>query len=570
MQITTLSRLLATLGLGVLGACSSDARTGLLPTNAAPVVTGQTGGANLLVAPVPGTCATPAELERLALVSFGPQYNVSPVISKVRTLVMLVASNDIAGAKVQAYDIIESLLRENRLHPLGGSALQISTFLNTVSCYAGLTFVMTNPNNSILILPSDDPQTLTSDDGLAAVRFDANPVGEPTLVTIRVIPFTSTGPGSGPLDTKLDQYRGFYAFEKFSDNNLPLAKPVIIGLCAPISLDETLRARLRVGHGAAAGFEITPAADASFLDCSTAYAAAEIRGGLSGLLGQVSSLFTPRVAFAATEYFYAGGVGGLAREFSPFGVVDPMLSYAGGVGGLAREFKIGVNELAEPTCTTDALIGNGLDADCRPTVTLQTMLGTMLQGAAITFAVELGGGKVAGPTESALCGAFAGTVITPTMANGKATACWTLGTQPGLNRVRATAGIGGDVPAGVIIPNYIEFAANAKPPTALRIEVQPSTGQNVVAGTPIPISVAVVDANGVIARGFTGPVMLMLSRNGTPASAPQRLNAVNGVAMFRPSSIRVAALGYRATISANLFGNAVTASGNLFNIIAAP
>ena len=568
MHTTTLSRLVAIIGLAALGACSSDAHTGLLPTDAVPGITRQTGGATRLNAPVPGTCSTPAELERLALASYGPLYPVSDVINKVRAMVLLVANNDIAGAKVLAIDIIDTLLLENRRRPVGGSDLQISTFINTVSCYSGLNFVqVTDPKNSDLILPSDQPQVLVSDNGLAAVAFDGNPVSEPTLVTVKVIPFTITRPGEGPLNTKLDQYRGFYTFEKSSENNVPLAKPVVIGLCAPSSLDATLSARLRVGHGATAGFEITDAADASFLDCTNAYAAGEVRGGLSGLLGQVASLFTPRVAFAATGYFVGRGVGGLAREFSPFGLVDPLVSFNRGVGGLAREFKILANGMNAPACTNDALIGNGLEPGCRPVVMLETDLGTKLEGAPITFAVELGGGRVADQTPSLSCGAFAGTIITPTLASGRATACWTMGTLPGLNRVRVTAGIGGDVPAGVIFANFIEYAANAKAPTAMRFAMQPNAGQNIVAGAPISVSVDVVDVNGVVARGFTGPVTLTLTRNGILSSAPQRVSAVNGVATFRASTIRVAGVGYRANVTSNLFGNAVNTAGNLFNII---
>ena len=570
MRTNTLSRLLATIGLAALGACSSDARTSLLPTNPAPVIAGQSAGTNLSVAPVPGACSTPAQLEQLAIAAFGVgSPDANSVTGKVRTLTRLVASSDIAGAKVQAYDIIEFTLRKNSQKGLGGSALQISTFLNTVSCYAGLTFVVTNPNNSRLIFPADQEQILTADDGLAAVKFAANPVGEPTLVTVQVIPFTSTGPGSGPLVTKLDQYRGFYTFSKFSDGNLPLLKPVVIGLCAPNTLDVALSDRLRVGHGATAGFEITPAADASFLDCTNAYAAGELRGGLSGLLGQVASLFTPRVAFAATNMFGTSGKGGLATEFSPFGLVDPLLSATSGKGGLATEFKIMMSADA-PTCTTDALIGNGVAPDCRPTVVIQTALGTKLQGAPVTFSVTEGGGSVAVRTETVPCGPFVSTAMTLTRVNGSATACWTLGLQPVLNRVRAAVGIGGDVPAGVTFTaNVIEFAANAKAPTALRIDVQPTAGQNIVAGTAIPVSVAAVDGNGVIANGYTGEVTLTLNKNAFAGGALLKANAVNGVAVFAAPSITVAAIGYQLSAAADLFGNPVTTSGTLFNIIAA-
>src|SRR5205085_12036141 len=102
-------------------------------------------------------------------------------------------------------------------------------------------------------------------------------------------------------------------------SSTPLTKSAIVAVCPAGSVPPNIVGRLRLGHQAATGFEVTPPADASFLDCSTTVGASKT----SNWFKRLASLVVPKSLYAATTMLDGGGVGGVATEFSPFGPVDP-------------------------------------------------------------------------------------------------------------------------------------------------------------------------------------------------------------------------------------------------------
>ena len=185
-------------------------------------------------------------------------------------------------------------------------------------CFVGLK------QDTFLVFPSDQSQILTSNSGQAALSLQPNAVTVPTEITITILPTNAP-----PLDTKLDQYPGFIALTQSS----PLTKPAIVAVCPSSTVPAAVLGRLRLGHQAATGFEITPAADASFLDCSAVVG----QTGVSGLLHKLASLILPNPLYAKT--LFSSGVGGLATEFSPFAPVDDELFLSSGAGGTRTEFQ---------------------------------------------------------------------------------------------------------------------------------------------------------------------------------------------------------------------------------------
>ena len=559
----------ASLAVALLAACGDSSRGGRLPTT--PGATESTANVQrrgAATAPVPGTCSTLADLQALADAAFGAgSPDANSVHGKINNLQHQIDIGDLAAARDQAFNIVTFTLKKNSQSPLPGGSAAVVAFVNTVFCYAGLAMSITDPLNSFLIYPSDLPQTLVASDSLAGIQLDSFPVSEPTLITVAPIAYTVLQPGSGPLSTKLDQYPGFYQFEKFSATDAPLSKPAVVGICPAASVPTAVRATLRLGHDASYGFELTPPADAGFLNCPAALARAEQPSGF----GRVLALFAPRNAWAAT--FSAGGVGGTVTELSPFAPVDESVSLSGGVGGTVTELMRSSIRSYVSTCTTaEAPVGTPLDPDCRPMVVVRTPLGTRLAGAPVTFSVESGGGVVAAQGTLGECLApFGGTVISNTSLTGRAAACWTMGAMPGANSVRATPGIGGDIPSGVVFtPSSLLYTATANAPTSFSFLAQPVAGSTIIAGSTFTVTAAAVDHNGVTALGWNGTVTLTLN-HGTFAGGVTSLSvaAVNGVASFAGVSITTAGTDYRVQARGDFFGTPVTTQGSSFSVGAA-
>jgi hypothetical protein len=490
----------------VLAAC------GEVPTVAGDGALQRTSAAASIV---PGTCTNLTALNALAATLFTPTSspNINSVKGKLKNLDGLVRRGKIEDAKRHASEIVAFTLLKHNQGGLAGTAEQVEAFTDAVLCFAGFDLDVDEPTDSYFILPSDEPQVVTNSTGTAGIAFDANPVAEPTLVQFALIEDVYPAPGAGPLDTKLDQYPGFILITKTSETNAPLTKPAVVGVCATGVIPQEVRDRLRLGHGASLGFEITPAATADFISCPNQTAQAPAATGWNRVL----ELLMPAKAHAFQDAF-GGGVGGTVTEFSPFAPVDPELQFGGGVGGTVTEFtRMGFKQQSAlldhalavaGTCSTpiEGAEGSPLREECRPYVTLSTRLGTPFTGVPVTWEVTLDGGSVAANTGT--CDSFGSSASTATGINGRAGICWTLGAV-GANQVRATPSLGGDAVDGVSFsPAFTTFDAIANPPAGLMFSLQPPAV--VRAGVGFPAAVTIVDKNGERVWASTANVALRL------------------------------------------------------------
>ena len=577
MRSRSLLRLVALVACATLAACG-DSRYSGPTTNPDAAVASQALPPNVASTAV----CTPTSIQGLIALAdsaFGSgSPNAQSVIGKLGQLNALVLAPDAAGARSQAINTIEFTIRKNTQSPLPGGQARVVAFINAVACFGGLDFSITTLGSFYFIQPSDGPQVLKSVDGWAGISLPANPVFEPTLLHIERIPFVAPRPGAGPLSTKLDQYDGFYDFDIASvTNGKLLAKPAIVGICAPPATLALIFNRLRLGHNRSAGFAIEPSAEANFITCGDAFTIADATRERQGLFGHVAALFTPQVAFAATTsstMFYGGGVGGTVIELSPFALVDPLVSMSGGVGGTVIELQIRALENAVAAClATEAPIGTSLEVGCRPKVEVKTFLGTALEEVPITFTVTAGGGVVARQAADNACVTpfSASSVVVPTDTSGVAGACWTLGMTPGQNKLRATAAVGGQAPPGVTFSNSVEFVATANAPRAVVLTSAPAAGAQIVAGTNIPVVATVVDRNGVTVAGFNELVTLTLNQNSFAAGGTVlSTTAVAGVATFTTVAINAAAGGYAVTAAATYGSLPFSAIGDVFSITPVP
>lgn len=486
---------------------------------------------------VPGTCTNLGQLNTLAATIFTPgsSPSISSVKGKLKSLDKLVRRGEITLAKAQATEIVAFTLKKYNQGGLSGSSAQVEAFTNAILCFAGFDLEVEQPENTFLIMPSDVPQIVTNTDGNAGISFPGNPVSEPTLVEIELIPNTYP-PGAGPLDTKLDQYPGYIQITKTSETNAPLTRPVVVGVCATGAIPQAVRDRLRLGHGASAGFAVTPAATASFISCPNQVADA----GATPLWKRLASALLPRQLHAYQEAF-GGGVGGTVTEFSPFAPVDPELSFGGGVGGTVTEFirvpAPGVSikgvPLNRPSIIADpcasATVGSVVSAECEPYITVTTRLGTALVNVPVTWSVVAGNGSVA--ARDGACGAFDVSAVSLTNALGRAGVCWTLGTAAGQNTVRAQPGVGGDAPAGVtFVPATRDFSMTGTAGPAVGLTIVQGDGQTSVSGSILSVSptVRVTDSFGNPVGGV--PVFWSVRAGGgsvTPASSASDVNGIS-------------------------------------------
>lgn len=497
-----LVRRAAVLALSLLAAACGDVATS--PTNEGLALV------DASAAVVPGTCTNLAELNQLAAVLFTPgsSPNINSVKGKLKNLDATVKKGRFAEAEAKAGEIVAFTLKKHNQGGLSGDADDVAAFTNKVLCFAGIDIVVDEPTNSHFILPSDAPQVIRNVEANAGISFDANPVLEPTLVEFAIIP-NSYPPGGGPLNTKLDQYPGFLSITKTSETDAPLAKPAVVAVCASGVIPADVRARLRLGHDASNGFEVTPAASGAFLSCPPPQTA---DAGAAPLWRRLATSLLPTALHAYQEAF-GGGVGGTVTEFSPFAPVDPLLQFGGGVGGTVTEFSRSAFSAdlfgsAPATLAVDCNVGAAgspvLDA-CAPYVTLQTRLGTALGGVPVTWDVIAGGGTVAAKSGGS-CGAAGASAVGATSLTGRASACWTLGALVGTNTLRATPSAGGDAPAGVtFVPATFSWSVTSVAGAQAAIVKVSGDGQSAIAGAPLaqPLVVRVTDAFGNPVAGAT-------------------------------------------------------------------
>jgi hypothetical protein len=470
-----------------------------------------------------GTCTTIPQLKSLATTVFGSRNEyLHDAIDNISDIGEYVAENHLSDAQKKATWLISYIQQHASTFANPGQA---QTLIGGIMCYVGLS------SDSFLIYPTDQTQTIVSTDGQAGIQLPANPVSQPTLITVTILP-----PGSPPpLITKLDQYPGYVVVTQLSGVSNSLTVPVTVAVCPAAGIPDSIRNRLRLGHQATAGFEVTPAADGSFLNCSSI---ASSGSALPGWLRALASVVLPKPLYARMRA--SGGIGGTATEFSPFGPVDPVLSFSGGIGGTATEFQrapASPFDTTSPSTTSavrkttqvkssveiakqlapvidcgSAPVGSALAAECRPRITLTTLKGTILQNVPVTWAIGQGGGQTAMDSSvSRTCGLFGSTASTTTNVNGKAGACWTLGAIAGINTLIATPQSGGDVPSGVtFVPASDTFTVTAVKNTATLslgglTQTYDGTAKSVtVTTTPLGLNTVAVTYNGSATPPITG------------------------------------------------------------------
>lgn len=581
------NRVLATMALGALAACAGD---GLVVAPPSPTRSAVDGGPNLALKDPAACTVTPQQLFTLSDAAFANSPSASAVKGKLSTLIDLVsaellkpaASRDFTAARSQAITVLEFTTRKDGQRPLGPPAA-VTSFVNAVSCYAGLGFTADDASVLVILDPTDGPRTIFSANGYAAISLPAGAVPERSLLTLSEIDRALYGAlGSGPLATRYDQYPGFWDFDLTTPSGSTVIKRSTIAICSPENIDDVTNSFLRLGHQTLAGFRFEPEPTPGdppepVLNCAGAYTLASAADAFSvpELLGRLASLFTPRTAFAANSavLFAGGGVGGTVTELSPFAPVDVRLSLAGGgVGGTVTELKV-----VDGQCETP--IGSAVDAACRPKVTVQTPLGTPFENVSLRFTVEettaMPGGVIA-PLNGGSCGTPAPKTTTIlTGADGSATVCWTLGLVPGPNRVIAEGLIGNNALPETRFTGRRRSTVTATPAAKFVFTTAPSAGASVVAGTNIPVTLTIVDKNDERVVGFNGLVTLRLNTGSFAGATPTAITATAaaGEVTFPSVSIQKAAVGYQLSASADfnvpVTGVLTTTAGALFDVVSA-
>jgi hypothetical protein len=504
----------------------------------------------------PGTCTNLSGLYALAAPLFGPNTNpnIQSVRSKLKSLDRDVKAGNITEAQARAYEIVQFTLKKNNQGGLSGGAAEVKAFTDAVFCFAGID-LNPLPDNTFLILPSDQPQTVTNLGGSAGIAFDANPVAEPTLIEIATL-------SEAPLVTKLDQYPGFISITKTSATGAPLTKPAVVGVCADGVIPQDVRDRLRLGHGKATGFEIAAPGDASFLTCPN-----EVADASQPLWKRLANKLLPQQLHASMRI--GGGIGGTVTEFSPFAPVDPQLSFGGGVGGTVTEFiRVPQATVTGPILQSVVdpcaapLAGKLLPSECLPFVRITTRLGTLLTGVPVQWAVTAGGGVVAPLT--GFCGTYGSTAATTTDANAKAGVCWKMG-APGVNTVTATPSAGGDAPAGVtFVPATNEFSYTAVVGPPAQVHIESGDGQTGAAGSALgaPLVVRITDDEGYVVPGAT--VYWQIIEGGGSLAPTSSVTGPGGLASTNWTLGSAGANRAKAYITSHVFAY------NYFNATATP
>jgi hypothetical protein len=490
--------------VAIIAAACSD-RSSTSPNNAGAIEAWREAKANVTGPIVPGTCTTLSALYAKADQVFGAGGpNANSVKSKIDQIDKANKKNDRVKANDAAFNAVRFIFQKFKgPQPLAGTPEQVAKLISDIFCYAGINITISDPANSNLIDPSSTTQVVKSSDSTAGTQLPPGSVQEPIVLEFTKVPNSFTTPGAGPLNTKLDQYPGFYLIKAGSASGSGPTGSVVVAICPDASVPASIRGRLRLGHEKTSGFEITPPADASFLTCP----APTSLGLVDRVIDGVMSKLLPKTLYAklsTQEEAFRGGVGGSATEFSPFDPVDPELVLRGGVGGSATEFKLDpaapsiplpfpmgpvkprtpmtgtqtpsvkggigakgttlANTVAAPCPVVEGYWDAPLDAACRPGLVIATHLGTPLSGVPVAWARVLGGGAIAAenPADRTCTGAFGTLVNNTTDATGRIGICWNLGVDLGTNTATATPSAGGDAPAGVtFLPAVHTFTATA-------------------------------------------------------------------------------------------------------------
>lgn len=258
----------------------------------------------------------------------------------LRNIQSALADGNLPLAQNKMFNLVDYTLQKlhngQLLDPNGSSppttdeavCLLISGLYEFVSLVAPTTCAggITEDGAAVVVGPAGG--MVVTGNGHAGADIPAGTLSEPVLVTITRIPDPTGDPGTGPLNTDLNQYPRFYEITT-SPAGAPLANDFVVGICvydppnpyAPPTLE--IAGRLRLAHNVGTGIEFLPLVSAPFLSCDdTAMRDGEPLNFGSRMTLWVARLVGPRPLFAATV-LSPGGLGGLAGGFSPFGAVDP-------------------------------------------------------------------------------------------------------------------------------------------------------------------------------------------------------------------------------------------------------
>ncbi|MEO7218959.1 MAG: hypothetical protein ABI026_12255 [Gemmatimonadaceae bacterium] len=326
-----------------------------------------------------------------------------------------------------------------------------------------------------VVVPADTQQTVVTGDKQAGMAIPPGTLTAPVTVVITPITTPYTFP-TGPLHTKLDQYGPFFEFQLVPSQTL--ATPVLVAGCIATPQGDAPPSSVDLAHNVGAGIEILPKQQVSFLLCGgTALASqpsafelasnGEYGKAIKRIGTSVVDLFTPTQAYAS-----AAGIGGLTRNFSPFGGVDTtvVMKLTAGFPAQPQLAPAGSNVAAAPTALIETINGH-----------------TPLGGASVTMMVATGGGSI-GPSTNA------SRVTTTTLTSDGTTGVagvpnWTLGAGPA-NTVTASGSftlpaivsglpvIGAEAGAGIVVTgNPLAFTA-----TSTDVVPYQATGYQYLAG----------------------------------------------------------------------------------------
>jgi hypothetical protein len=254
--------------------------------------------------------------------------DVSVALDRFATIQNHVGAGEIDEARTktgQLVRFIEDKFSQLTPEQQAASQAELDALRTALFCYVGIS-------GQVFDLNPGDPTKAFEIPAVIGVQFPPNIVPVGTLVSL-----TDITSGPSPLVTNLDTYPGYVAITLYP--NTVLAEDAVVVICSPPQAPATLL----VGHqDPTVGFELlTPTPVPSLLQSTCPNSLGMKRPGegwLGRLVAQMTTVLTPQPLQAAPMMFL-GGVGGLTRKFSPFGLVDPRLNAVGGIGGTTRKFS---------------------------------------------------------------------------------------------------------------------------------------------------------------------------------------------------------------------------------------
>jgi hypothetical protein len=544
---------------------------------------GGPGGPQLGPAAIPNPYCAPItsdaiEAELIALFIKNAWPDANSTIGKFRSVQSQLASGDIDGARTKTRDLVRFI--ENKfgnLSPAQQAAAQadLDQLVTDLFCYVGIS-------GQVFDLNPGDPATAFDIPGLGGVQFPADVVPVGTMVTL-----TDLSAGPSPLLTNLDTYPGYISITLYP--NTVLAQDAVVVICS----NPPAPASVIIGHqDPTTGFELlVPTAVPSLLQ-STCSGSSSMKarpdGWLHRVMAQMATALTPTPLQAAPVMFL-GGVGGLTRKFSPFGLVSPTLTAVGGIGGATSKFTPPAGAPAAgpslnpplPASYVQGPVGTSATTGL-PDATVATPGGDAdgsnpIPGVTVTFSTSAA--TTFDPdSEAKVCRVIGGvvtiqdTVQVPTDANGVATLpCLSFGNNSGYANLEASFD-----PTSLSFPNsdLVTITAvdgattgstlnwlvksNAGQPTQLGLVTAPSnSAQAGVAFSQQPV-VQLRDAFGNdVSSGGTEVIATVTAGGGTATYTAPVTTDAEGLATFTDLAIGGPVAGTAQTVTFS-FGGAIT------------